>query len=867
MSPQQMQATYTEMEAEWLRRDLRRFVSASWYLVEARPFKNNWHLDAICDHLAYVTLGDIRNLMINVPPRQTKPQEVNNLVPAERGLVRLGDIVVGDKVLTHKGRFREVTAVHEQGEMDLVEVRTRSGRKNLSEPTHPFFTPYGWKEARSLEQGDVLGCPRLPAHDETPKKLEFEAFLAGYFVGDGSTTNNHAVVTCNDQMQIDHMRACAAYLGFGTTIGRYKTPRVNFIGGVRPWLRKTGLAEKTSHTKTVPRFVLEDYRAWRPFLGAYFACDATVSTRAGRSRKDAMFALTTVNEVLAGQILMMLGLLGVRAMKRHRVTGQSSFKPGQDYWIVQIQSQQDLLRLREQIPIPGIKGQRILSVPIQRDDFDRDLIPDLVEAVEPADRGKCRCLTVDEDHSFVANGIAVKNSLTVSVMWQPWWWSSEPEIQFMFASYAHDLALRDAVKARDIIQSGWYQERYGGMFYLDPGQNQKLRYVNDKHGYRISTSVGGKTTGEGGDVLVIDDPHNMTDVYSDKKRHTTLSWYDNSWRSRLNDPTVGQKVMIGQRSHDMDLFGHIRDSEDARWVVLTLPNEYDPKRRCITYPNPKGRELDYEQMKRDDIEPIFEDPRTEKGDYMNPQRFGAEETSAEKSAMGDVEYEAQYNQDSEAGGGLILKRKYWRQWCFPQDHPKAGERMPYPQWEEIISVWDTAFKEKQEADYSARTTWGTFWHAEPGQPPKLNAMLLDRYNERVEFGELREVAERHEKGWSPDHTLIEDKASGISLIQEFEEAGIPVWKVKAGPEDLIYRAHMVSHILRSGLIWYVPRNWAYEVIGQCAKFPLVDHDDLVATCVIAWAFLRRMGDLELPDDEKPSELSLWSRPKVKSPYG
>ena len=79
--PRARQAVYTEMQAEWLRRDLRRFVAAAWHLVEARPFKSNWHLDAICDHLAYVSIGDIRNLMINIPPRETKSLTVSVMWP------------------------------------------------------------------------------------------------------------------------------------------------------------------------------------------------------------------------------------------------------------------------------------------------------------------------------------------------------------------------------------------------------------------------------------------------------------------------------------------------------------------------------------------------------------------------------------------------------------------------------------------------------------------------------------------------------------------------------------------------------------------------------------------------------------------
>jgi predicted phage terminase large subunit-like protein len=149
----------------------------------------------------------------------------------------------------------------------------------------------------------------------------------------------------------------------------------------------------------------------------------------------------------------------------------------------------------------------------------------------------------------------------------------------------------------------------------------------------------------------------------------------------------------------------------------------------------------------------------------------------------------------------------------------------------------------------------------------MNAILLERFNERVNFPDLRTEALRHDKGWDPDHTLIEDKASGQSLVQELDAMGLATWRVNPGQVDPIYRAHMVSPILRAGRIWYVPRTWAYDVIGQCAKFPMGEHDDMVTTCIIAWAFMRRMGDIELPDDESSNELKLFKRPSLKGPYG
>jgi hypothetical protein len=68
-------------------------------------------------------------------------------------------------------------------------------------------------------------------------------------------------------------------------------------------------------------------------------------------------------------------------------------------------------------------------------------------------------------------------------------------------------------------------------------------------------------------------------------------------------------------------------------------------------------------------------------------------------------------------------------------------------------------------------------------------------------------------------------------------------------------------MLSSGCIWYVPRQWAYNVIDSAAKFPAGDHDDIEATLAIAWQYMRRYYDLTLPDDEPADEISpfRWKR--------
>jgi predicted phage terminase large subunit-like protein len=81
-------------------------------------------------------------------------------------------------------------------------------------------------------------------------------------------------------------------------------------------------------------------------------------------------------------------------------------------------------------------------------------------------------------------------------------WSMFPHIRWLYASYAQSLSTRDSVLCRRVIQSPWYQARWGHVFRLTTDQNIKQRYENDRTGARIATSVGAALTGEGGDVLV-----------------------------------------------------------------------------------------------------------------------------------------------------------------------------------------------------------------------------------------------------------------------------------------------------------------------------------------------------------------------------
>jgi predicted phage terminase large subunit-like protein len=111
----------------------------------------------------------------------------------------------------------------------------------------------------------------------------------------------------------------------------------------------------------------------------------------------------------------------------------------------------------------------------------------------------------------------------VSVAFPTWVWAqpevgpiSGPGVPFLHASYANQLSLRDSVKRRRLIESTWYQHRFGHRFRLTSDQNTKSRFTNDKGGECLITSVDGTNTGEGGMCFVagtmVSTPHGPVEI-------------------------------------------------------------------------------------------------------------------------------------------------------------------------------------------------------------------------------------------------------------------------------------------------------------------------------------------------------------------
>lgn len=159
-------------------------------------------------------------------------------------------------------------------------------------------------------------------------------------------------------------------------------------------------------------------------------------------------------------------------------------------------------------------------------------------------------------------------SHAVSVAWPAWLLGHEPSRQIIAASYSSAISLKHSIDARALVQSAWYRDLFPEM-KLAKDQNQKAKFMTNKRGFRMATSVGGTLTGEGGEFMIVDDPHNALQVGSAVYRKRAVDWFQNTFMTRQDDLKKGCYVVVMQRLHAEDLTGKLLAGKG--WEHLVIP--------------------------------------------------------------------------------------------------------------------------------------------------------------------------------------------------------------------------------------------------------------------------------------------------------
>lgn len=375
-----------------------------------------------------------------------------------------------------------------------------------------------------------------------------------------------------------------------------------------------------------------------------------------------------------------------------------------------------------------------------------------------------------------------QKSLTVTVFFPAWVWVKRPELQWIFASYAHSLSVRDSVKCRTLIQSAQYQSFFADRYKLTDDQNTKVNFRNDKGGARIATSVGGSNTGEGGDIICYDDPNNMNEIMSEAKRGGVNSWHDTVMSTRLNNPKTGCRIIVQQRGHEKDMSGHVL-SQELGWEHLCLPMRYEKK--IISIP------LDIEIPEYN---------------ILVENRFDEKYLKQLETELGEYGTAGQLQQRPAPAGGGMIKEKWFRYYdTLPNEFDK------------IIISWDTAKKVSELNDYSVGMVFGI---------KGKFAYLINILRKKMEYPELKSVVKVLSDEYNATLNLIEDKASGTSLIQDVRR-DIRVKPILPMADKVTRMFTEVAQIEAGFVLFPEKAHWLSDFLTELLKFPAGEHDDQV----------------------------------------
>src|SRR5258708_3237391 len=228
-------------------------------------------------------------------------------------------------------------------------------------------------------------------------------------------------------------------------------------------------------------------------------------------------------------------------------------------------------------------------------------------------------------------------SLLVDVFWPAWEWGpmDMPHMQYVAFSYTPELTERDNAKFRDLISSPRYRQLWGDRFTLT--ENSKRKVVNNRTGFKFATSIRGVGTGERGDRVILDDPHNVKEIESDTVRDETVRWRRESMANRLNDMRRSAIVIIMQRLHENDVSGEIL-AQQLAYCHLMIPMEFDPSRYPPDY---EGNDIGWVDPRAVDEEGELLSPAAMEdraGELAWPGRFPASVVEETKHDMGPFAY-------------------------------------------------------------------------------------------------------------------------------------------------------------------------------------------------------------------------------------
>ena len=392
-----------------------------------------------------------------------------------------------------------------------------------------------------------------------------------------------------------------------------------------------------------------------------------------------------------------------------------------------------------------------------------------------------------------------------------------PDLQIIATSYSSDLVFRFNRDVQRIIDDDIYREIFPSTTLN--GRNVKtdtrasyirtsdlFEVVGHKGSYR-STGVGGGITGQGADILIIDDPiKDRAEANSPTIREKLWDWYTSTAYTRLSPG--GGVIVMATRWHTDDLIGRL---------IQKMQEGSGDDFNVITYPAIAEHD----------------EPHRKAGEALHPERYDLEQLNAIRQTIGPQDWSALYQQRPVPEGGAVFKIDAFKRW--------NSTNLP-PAFDQILGSWDMTFKDSKSSDYVVGQVWGR---------KGVDLYLLDLFRGQWDFTKTLEMFALMTAKYPRTHRwLIEDKANGSAIISVLKKQIHGITPITP-TESKLERAYAVTPLIEAGNV-YIPESatWLANFEDELLNFPAGAHDDQVDSMTQALNFARQHTVSTIPESNR-----------------
>ena len=377
-------------------------------------------------------------------------------------------------------------------------------------------------------------------------------------------------------------------------------------------------------------------------------------------------------------------------------------------------------------------------------------------------------------------------SILISIIFPCWVWIKNPTLSIITVSATDFLAQKFSHQSLILIQSEWFQMRFGNTVEIRKDTQAKGNFMNTQGGRRESFGINSGIIGSGCDIMLLDDiqsPDNVTPV----GLKNTIESFTDVLYSRLNNPDVSIRIALQQRCHENDISGYLMRTNPNKYYHICIPAILTPDL------HPKDLAMNYTN------------------NLFWENRFSVKVMQDFKTTMRPAPYAGQLLQRPVPESGDLIKREWF-------GYMKLSEVLKLNlSWQLIL---DTAYTKKTSNDptgFLLTAKYGNNLIIRLAQRKWLE--FNDLINEIVELQRVHKI----QKIW------IEEKAAGLSISQELKRlTKYNVLALHPKSKDKIERVKAVQPTLESKrVILVIDDTWNEIFLSECASFPYGVHDDIV----------------------------------------